>query len=77
MSRENLTRITRFIFPVTGNVYPTASECNVQSSFQCWVLPRSTEGIGFMSPETPKERKWRFPTVCHSERSEESRHFSD
>jgi hypothetical protein len=60
MSRENLTRISVFIFRLTGNVHPTASECNVQSSFQCWVLPRTTEGVSFMSPENPKARKWRF-----------------
>ncbi len=44
----------------TDNVPLTASACKVQSSIQCWVLPRTTEGVSFTSPENPKARNCRF-----------------
>ena len=31
----------------------TASECKVPSSFQCWALPRTTEGVSPTSPKNP------------------------
>jgi len=48
-------------------MHPTASEWNVQSSFQCWVLPRTTERVSFTSRENPKARSCRFsdPVVRH------------
>ena len=60
-------RISILIFRPTGNIHPTASEWNVESSFQCWVLPRITERVSFTSPENPKARSCRFsdPVVRH------------
>jgi len=57
MSRNvRLAGISMLIFRPTGNIHSTASERKVQSSFQCWVLPRTTERFSFASPENPKAR---------------------
>jgi hypothetical protein len=54
-------------FYPTRDLHPNASEWNVQSSFQCWVLPRTTERVSFTSPENPKARSCRLshPVVRH------------
>ncbi len=46
---QDLTDLSRLFF-------------DVQSGFQCWMPPRTTEGISFMSSENPKTRNCRFPT---------------
>jgi len=49
-------------FRPTGNIRRTVSECKVQSSFQCSVLPRVTEGVSFTLSGEPKARTAAFPT---------------
>jgi len=55
----SLAGISVFIFRPTGNIHTTASECKLQSSFQCRVLPRTAEGVSFTFPENPKARNCR------------------
>jgi len=45
----------RFHFPA-GNMHLTASRGKVQSGFRCWVLSQATEGVSFISPESPESR---------------------
>jgi hypothetical protein len=49
-----LPGISVFSFRTTGNVPPSASEFNVQPSFQCWVLPRTTDGPFLASHKNPR-----------------------
>ena len=58
----SLAGISVFIFRPTGNIHTTASECKLQSSFQCRVLPRTAEGVSFTFPENPKARNCRSLT---------------
>jgi hypothetical protein len=39
------------VFCPAGNIHPSVYECKVQSRFQCWVLPRTTEGVSLTCPE--------------------------
>ena len=60
MAATRYPGISVFVFRPTGNLHPTASERKVQSGFQCWVLPRTTEGVSVSSWENPKARNCRF-----------------
>src|SRR5438093_12446684 len=51
-----------FNFRRADNIRPTASECKVQSSFQCWVLSRTTEGSVLCLRRIPKPETAAFPT---------------
>src|SRR5438132_1034269 len=47
-------------FRPTGNIRRTVSECKVQSSFQCSVLPRATEGVSFTPSRESQSPNCRF-----------------
>lgn len=44
-SLQVMAGIFVLIFGSTRNIRSTTSGCKVQSSFQCWVLPRTREGV--------------------------------
>ena len=60
--RGSSTEIFVFNFRTTGNLHPTASECKVQSSFQCWLLPRPRMGSALSLQRVPKPETAAFPT---------------